>query len=116
VLVQQALVNVLMNAIQASPSGATVHGDVSDDALSFSSSFPRPPSLSMTISDEGPGIDDEHRARIFEPFFTTKAPGEGTGLGLSVVHAIVSEHRGSIDVASERGVGSTFTLRFPRLP
>ena len=51
--------------------------------------------------------------RLFEPFFTTKAPGEGTGLGLSLARKIVLAHGGSIDVSSELGVGSTFTMRLP---
>jgi signal transduction histidine kinase len=51
--------------------------------------------------------------RLFEPFFTTKAPGEGTGLGLSLARKIVLAHGGSIDVSSELGVGSTFTVRLP---
>ena len=112
VLVQQALVNVLMNALQASPPGAPIRASVKLEAAPP----PGTSSVAVAITDEGSGIEADHLARIFEPFFTTKAPGEGTGLGLSVVHAIVQEHRGSIDVTSSRGAGSTFTLRFPALP
>jgi signal transduction histidine kinase len=67
----------------------------------------------VRVSDTGRGIAPSHMKRLFEPFFTTKAPGEGTGLGLSLARKIVLAHGGSIDVASEVGVGSTFTVRLP---
>ncbi len=67
----------------------------------------------VRISDTGRGISASHMKRLFEPFFTTKAPGEGTGLGLSLARKIVLAHGGSIDVSSELGVGSTFTVRLP---
>ena len=67
----------------------------------------------VQVSDTGKGISAAHMKRLFEPFFTTKAPGEGTGLGLSLARNIVMSHGGSIDVVSEAGVGSTFTVRLP---
>jgi CheY-like chemotaxis protein len=69
----------------------------------------------LTIQDTGPGIPSGVVERIYEPFFTTKAVGEGTGIGLSVVHGIVANHRGMITVESRRGQGTTFTIYLPRI-
>ena len=69
--------------------------------------------LKMTVSDGGCGIEPENMPRLFEPFFTTKSVEEGTGLGLSVVHGIVTNHGGSIDVESTPGQGSCFTVILP---
>lgn len=66
----------------------------------------------VDITDDGPGIPPDVRARIWEPFFTTKAPGEGTGMGLDVVHRIVQQHSGRVDVTSEPG-RTTFTVCLP---
>jgi PAS domain S-box-containing protein len=71
------------------------------------------PFVVFSVIDEGEGMDEATRARVFEPFFTTKRPGEGTGLGLSVVHGIVHSHRGGIEVTTAPGVGSTFRTYFP---
>ena len=69
--------------------------------------------LSISVTDTGVGIDEASRSRVFEPFFSTKEPGQGTGLGLSVVYGIISNHTGFVDVASEPGHGSTFRVCLP---
>ena len=69
--------------------------------------------LSISVTDTGVGIDEATRSRIFEPFFSTKEPGQGTGLGLSVVYGIISNHAGFVNVASAPGRGSTFRVYLP---
>src|SRR6516165_12763307 len=69
--------------------------------------------LRLVISDNGPGIDPDLRSRVFEPFFTTKPVGGGTGIGLSICHAFVSAHGGSIEIGETPGGGATFKIRLP---
>jgi signal transduction histidine kinase len=73
----------------------------------------QPPWVVVTIDDSGPGVPPEIRDRIFTPFFTTKGPGQGTGLGLGIVHRIVSEHGGEVEVGDAPGGGARFTVRLP---
>jgi signal transduction histidine kinase len=69
--------------------------------------------VTFGVADNGPGLSSEARQRLFEPFFTTKAPGEGTGLGLSLAHEIVRSHGGTIDVENREGPGVSFVVRLP---
>jgi two-component system cell cycle sensor histidine kinase/response regulator CckA len=69
--------------------------------------------LKLTVKDSGQGIKRENQDKIFDPFFTTKHAGKGSGLGLSVVHGIMTSHKGTITVESQIGKGTTFTLFFP---
>jgi signal transduction histidine kinase len=101
---QQVVTNLVMNAIQAQPDGGRVEVAVAE----------RGASAVLIVEDAGRGIPKEVRERMFEPFFTTKDPGEGTGLGLSVVHGIVEEHGGTITVESEPGRGTRLAVELPR--
>ena len=67
----------------------------------------------ITIADTGCGIPEEHMSRLFEPFFTTKAAEQGTGLGLAVVHQLITGHGGHIDIASQVDQGTTVTVTLP---
>lgn len=98
---RQAFMNLILNAIQASPSGGEVVVGVT---LSGEN-------VAITCSDRGGGIDPAIKGKIFEPFFTTK--GMGTGLGLPITKTIIEGHGGSIRVTSEPGRGATFTVLLP---
>jgi PAS domain S-box-containing protein len=117
--VHQVVTNLATNAIQAMPAGGTLRVTLRAARLET----PRTPTLGIMpagdylifeVADSGTGIAPEILDRIFDPFFTTKEVGTGTGLGLSLVHGIVIELGGAIDVASAPGKGSTFTVYLPR--
>ncbi len=67
----------------------------------------------LSFADTGLGIDENVMDKIFDPFFTTKPLGRGTGLGLSICYGIIREHKGTIDFASKKGRGTSFTIRLP---
>jgi signal transduction histidine kinase len=102
--IEQVLVNLIQNAIQAMPNGGKL-------AVSAAQTEAW---IEIAVRDTGVGIQRKNLARIFDPFFTTKPEGEGTGLGLSVSYGIISQHKGRIDVESQVGKGTTFTVRLPR--
>jgi two-component system cell cycle sensor histidine kinase/response regulator CckA len=113
---EQVMLNLVTNAHDAMPEGGhlTIETSVTQRGPEVARGAAARPRVLLTISDTGHGMSAETRARIFEPFFTTKARGKGTGLGLAQVESIVTENGGYIDVRSERGVGTTFTLSLPR--
>lgn len=104
---EQVFLNLLLNSIQSMDQGGTLtvrllHQDGSDN-------------VEAQISDTGAGIEPADLPNIFDPFFTTKPEGKGSGLGLAICHSIVEGHGGRIEVSSDPGRGSTFTLRLPVL-
>lgn len=99
----QVLVNIVVNAIQAMPGGGKlkIRTNASDKFIS------------LTVEDSGVGMSEKVMKQIFLPFFTTKDVGQGTGLGLPVVHGIVTSHDGTINVDSKVGRGTKFEIQFP---
>jgi signal transduction histidine kinase len=105
--IKQVLLNLVHNALQAMPSGGTLQvttGVRRNDDRDW---------MVVAVRDSGVGINPQNRERIFEPFYTTKGNLGGTGLGLSVTYGIVTDHGGTIDVESNPGEGSTFTVWLP---
>ena len=114
---QQVLVNLVTNAAQAiGPSLGRIVVEVADGARpQRAGGDPTRRWVRLAVSDTGPGMDEATQRRIFEPFFTTKPVGEGTGLGLSVVHGIIDGHGGHITVESAPGQGARFDILLPAL-
>lgn len=102
---EEVVGNLVRNAVQAAPGGHVriAWGPAADG-------------VRITVEDDGPGVGQNIRDRIFEPFFTTKATGEGSGLGLAVVHGVVDEHGGTIDVGTSSMGGARFTIILPSKP
>lgn len=102
--VQQVFLNILKNALDATESGGAVSVRTEGGKAS----------VSIIVADTGIGMTPEEQSRIFDPFFTTKTPDRGTGLGLSICFRIVEQLGGRIEVKSQKGIGSTFKIHFPR--
>ena len=101
--IEQVFLNLLLNAQYAMPSGGRIEIGMRAE----------PQRLIVSVSDTGVGIPEDVLPKIFEPFFTTRGAEGGSGLGLSIIHGIMEKHRGRIEVESQEGVGTTFTLSFP---
>lgn len=101
--IDQVLMNLVVNARDAMPEGGEIR---------IATSF-QDPTVELRVSDRGSGIPPEVMARMFEPFFTTKESGKGTGLGLSLVHSIIAQAGGRVDVETALGKGTTFRVLFP---
>jgi two-component system NtrC family sensor kinase len=104
--IQQVLVALLVNAIEAMEDGGNLHLGLTPSAST----------MELVVADTGVGIPEDAIGHIFEPFFSTKDKESGVGLGLAVVYGIVQGHHGTIDVTSQPGQGTTFTVRLPRSP
>jgi signal transduction histidine kinase len=102
---QQVILNLLTNAIDATPPGGRI-------ALT-TRALPATGEVEIAVTDTGRGVPPVDQKRIFEPFFSTKESGRGIGLGLFITSEIVREHKGRIEVESEDGRGSTFSVVFP---
>jgi len=117
--VHQVVTNLATNAIHAMAAGGVLRIGLRTERLDAARSatigtLPSGDYIVLVVADNGSGIPSEILERIFDPFFTTKEVGVGTGLGLSLVHGIVSNLGGAIDVATAAGKGTTFTVYFPR--
>ena len=107
--IKQVLLNLVHNALQAMPDGGEM--EIKTAALQKVGRD----GVMVSVRDTGVGIPLENQSRIFEPFFTTKANRGGTGLGLSVTYGIISDHGGEIEMVSQPGTGSTFTVWLPKV-
>jgi two-component system NtrC family sensor kinase len=108
--VQQALLALLVNAVEAMPKDGERMARLNVELRG------EPDFVEIEVRDTGVGIDPDVLPHIFEPFFSTKGAESGVGLGLAVVYGIINRHGGKIDVDSQRGRGTTFTIRLPRRP
>jgi PAS domain S-box-containing protein len=114
---EQVLLSLYVNSWQAMPGGGTIFlktMSTSDKDMTYKMYKPKPGNYVLfTITDTGVGMDRKTRDRIFDPFFTTRGMGRGTGLGLASVYGIIKGHGGYIDVDSEKGSGTTFSIYLP---
>ncbi len=109
---EQVFINIARNAFDAMPDGGDFIITI-ETGSSQPESSAEPDFVEIRFHDTGEGIQPEHIGSLFEPFFTTKARGAGSGLGLFVSYLIINQHGGTIEVESQPGAGSTFTIKLP---
>ena len=117
-MIEQVVMNLASNARDAMPNGGTLIVEISETFVGAEQMEIHPEAatghfVKLEVTDTGCGMDEATRARIFEPFFTTKDIGKGTGLGLATVFNIARQHNGWVEVQSQPGCGSTFTVYLP---
>ena len=110
---EQVFINLVSNAIDAMDEKSSQPGLQNTTKRLSIKSFAESDQVVVQVSDTGTGMSEEIKNKIFEPFFTTKKVGKGTGLGVSISYGIVKDYNGSIEIESEPGQGTTFTLKFP---
>ena len=104
--IQQSIINLIINAVEATDAGGSI---------SISTTYrPNRKRVEITVSDTGEGMSEDTISKIFDPFYTTK--DNGNGLGLAITHGIIEQHNGTIDVDSQSGRGTTFTIKLPITP
>jgi two-component system, NtrC family, sensor kinase len=101
--IEQAMINLIINAVEATPAGGMIHVST---RLSTRKGF-----IDIVVADTGEGMPEDRLTKIFDPFFTTKE--NGTGLGLAITHGIIEQHGGAITANSKVGKGTTFTITIP---
>jgi CheY-like chemotaxis protein len=115
--IEQVLLNLLVNAWHAMPNGGTLTLKTEnvrlEESLCRHCGIPAGAYVQLSVTDTGIGMDEETTSRFFEPFFTTKERGKGTGLGLAASYGIIKNHGGTVNVASKKGEGTTFTICLP---
>jgi two-component system cell cycle sensor histidine kinase/response regulator CckA len=115
--IEQLLINLAVNARDAMPGGGKlmIETCISTDDIPAEGcgTTARDGFVQLSVTDTGMGMNETVKRRLFEPFYTTKAAGRGTGLGLAIIHRIVKQHSGHIEVDSEVGQGTSFTIYFP---
>jgi CheY-like chemotaxis protein len=116
--IEQVLINLAVNARDAMPHGGTLRIGISHVVWSKTDAEANPARepgeyVCLTVTDNGTGMPREVAERIFEPFYTTKEVGKGTGVGLAIIHGVVRQHCGRIEVETKRGRGTTFRIYLP---